>query len=250
MTETGSKLKGDIMRWIANGVAILAGVMGLASAEAAGNRGLSPIIPGEELMFTMDVPSVPAQQTPIVLAQAVTPSVGSTTQPDFILKYCSETESSGDSWSAMRVVDPAFMLKNYLERHDKTRTLVIDLASIKTKMLEGTTHGNIFAEVDNKGLTSYHYDPVPAYEGKDRAVFMAEFEGKRYKIVVDLVVSLVVNENDPVCPPPKLIKVNGKPVSSSSGYDLNAISVTFADLVGAAVGQTNATGIILDSNAA
>ncbi|MBU1777642.1 MAG: hypothetical protein KJ899_13535, partial [Gammaproteobacteria bacterium] len=51
-------------------------------------------------------------------------------------------------------------------------------------------------------------------------------------------------------PPPELIKVNGKPVSGSSNYDLNTIPLTFADLTGSALGQTNATGITLDSNAA
>jgi len=73
------------------------------------------------------------------------------------------------------------------------------------------------------------------------------------------------------CPPPQLIKVNGKPVSGSSGYDLNAtanitaldgssiaqtiigisgITLNIADLPGGAVGQTVGTNITLDDNAA
>ncbi len=177
----------------------LLGAMGISGEVGAAENNLSPA----------------PLDAPIVLSQATTPIGGSIAQPDYVLKYCTETESSGDSWSAMRVVDPAFMLKNYLERHDKTRTLVVDLSSIKTTMLEGTTYGVIFEEVDNKGLASYHYDPKPAYEGKDKAVFMAEFKGKRYKIVIDLVVSLVINENEPVCPKPQLIKVNAKPVDAT-----------------------------------
>lgn len=197
-------------------------------------------------MFTMDVPSVPAQQTPIVLAQAATPAVGSTPQPDYILKDCQETENGGDPRSAMRGVDPAGMLYIYFQRHGRD----VNLASIKTTLLEGTTHGKIFSEVDNEGLTSYHYDAEPNYVGKDRAVFMAEFEGKRYKIVLDLRVFDIVNENSPTCPEPLLIKVNNKPVSGASSDDLNTIPVTFTDLAGSALGQTTGTAITLDTTAA
>ncbi len=105
---------------------------------------------------------------------------------------------------------------------------------------------------------------------------MAEYQGKRYKIVVNIVVSPTVGESplmegqQPVCPPPKLIKVNGKPVSGSLGFDysdslastlntgiLSSLSVdpsivmlNIADLPGGAVGQTVGTTITLDDNAA
>lgn len=88
---------------------------------------------------------------------------------------------------------------------------------------------------------------------------MAEFEGKRYRIVANLVVDLNVGENlagyaKPVCPPWKLIKVNNKAVSDASPYQLNSITVTFADLPGSSVGQTTGTGpsasITLDKDAA
>jgi hypothetical protein len=190
--------------------------------------------------------------SPIVLAQAAAHGAGTTPQPDFILKECQETESTGDPSSAVHVVDPAFMLKNYLEWHDKTETLVVDLAAVKITLLQGANHGEITTEVDNTGRTSYGYDAVPNYVGKDQAVFIAEYEGKRYKIVVNLVVSLQIIENPllagqkPVCPQPTLIKVNGKPVSGSSSYDLNSIPVAFADLAGAALGQTDAAGITLN----
>jgi hypothetical protein len=56
-------------------------------------------------MFIMDVPSVPAQQTPIVLAQAAAP--GATAQPDYLLKDCKEVPSAGGSITAMNMVSPA-----------------------------------------------------------------------------------------------------------------------------------------------
>lgn len=207
------------------------------------------VIEGEELMFIMDVPNVPVQEAPIVLAQAATPGAGATPQPDFILKDCQETEHTADPRSALRGVDPAGMLRNFISNQVNHG---IDLAAIKNiTLLEGAKHGKITTEVDNTGLTFYGYDPEPGYLGNDRAVFMAEFEGKRYKVIIDLHVLNMVRDFDlSTCPPPKLIKVNGKPVSGAASYDLNIIPVTFTDLSGAAVGQTVGSTITLDTNAA
>jgi hypothetical protein len=205
------------------------GVMGLVAQAVAGNRGLSPII------TIMDVPSIPAQETPILLAQAATAGAGVNPQSDYILQTCGETESTGDPMSAMRAVSPANMLANYLNsRSDKQ--VVFKLADIKNiTLLEGTQHGKLLSSISNTGRTTFHYDPTPNYIGNDRAMFLAEFEGKVYKIVVKLVVSLQVNETplmpgqQPVCPPPQLIKVT-KPAKPSSGaigtgagYDLATV---------------------------
>jgi hypothetical protein len=162
---------------------------------------------------------------PIVLAQAATSGDGSNVQqPNYILQLCAETESTGDSKSAFRSVDPAGWLAVYLGKREHR---VIDLATqatIKPILLEGTTHGKIvtFSNIANYGGTAFRYDPIPNYTGNDRAVFLAEFEGKVYKIVVNLVVSPTVGESplldgeEPVCPPPKLIKVNSKTASGSA----------------------------------
>src|SRR4030088_3125633 len=71
---------------------------------------------GEEIMFTLDIPYVPAQDAPMVLAQAaVNSGTGSSTrQPDYLLKVCQENESAGDPTSAMRDVDPAGWLAQEL----------------------------------------------------------------------------------------------------------------------------------------
>ena len=213
------------------------------------------LIEGEELMFIMDVPSIPAQETPIVLAQAVAPATGTTPQPDYILNACKETESTGDASSAMRAVDPASWLATFLGNRDNRIIDMATRATIKPTLLQGTQHGNLLSSVSNTGRTTFHYDPTPDYIGNDRAVFLAEFEGKVYKIVLELKVKLIVNENNPTCFEPTLIKVTKpKPSSgatgSGTGYDLASVSVTFADLAGAALGQTNANGITLDTNAA
>lgn len=166
-------------------------------------------------MFTMDVPSVPAQQTPIVLAQAASPA----TAPDYILKVCGETLSVGSNRLAANVIDPAGALAIYLGKKSN-RDIYSSLAAdtIKISLLETTKHGELITKIGSVGRTYYVYDPVPNYAGKDKSVFMAEFEGKRYKIILEFhVFAITPVESTWVdsCPPPKLIKVT-KP---SSGFN-------------------------------
>ncbi|HEY6094617.1 MAG TPA: hypothetical protein VIU93_06650 [Gallionellaceae bacterium] len=227
-----------------------------ASAQGLADYALT-LIEGEELMFTMEVPYVPAQETPIVLAQAGT--AAAPPQPDFILNSCQETQSTGSSTSAVRGVDPGTALANALS-YIAGKDVAPDLSVIKNiTLLEGPKHGELVAGTSTSGRTAYRYDPIPEYVGDDRAVFMAEFKGKHYKIVVNLKVSIVVDYNSPLCPanPYKLIKVT-KPSSGSTGIDsgvgngisLSTLSVTFADLTGAALGPTTGTTITFDTNAA
>lgn len=173
-------------------------------------------------MFIMDVPHVPAQQTSIVLAQAATPRAGANLQPDYILKTCQETEHATKALSG---INPALGLASYLQHHGHK---TIDLATIKITLLEGPAHGELAP-----GGFAYVYEPEPRYIGNDKAVFMAEFEGKVYKLVVELHVFAMVGEN--TCTPPRLFEINVKPVSGSSDYDLNSIPVTLFTLPGGTV---------------
>jgi hypothetical protein len=193
-------------------------------------------------MFAMDVPYVPTQAVQVITAQAE--AGGATLPPDFILNECQETDHTKAPTSAFRGVDPAYMLKNYFSSISRE----IKLADIKTTMLQGTLHGKIFSEVDNTGITAYHYDPAPGFLGDDRAVFMAEYGGKRYKIIVNIKVMQTVDERSPVCPDPVMIKAP-KPASGDSGfgtdYKLTSFTLRFGDLAGLAVGPTNGGGITL-----
>lgn len=185
------------------------------------------LTPGEELMFSMDVPYVPPQETPIVLAQASNTSAPAT--PDFILTGCQETEHTPDnSISPFGGVHPAGMLRNYLE--NKGKVSEVKLEDIKITLLTGTQHGKLNAEFGRTRLLSYSYNPTPGYLGDDRATFMAEYKGKHYKIVVTIKVLAGVDENTPVCPAPTLIKGNSKPVSDSSPYLLNSFTLTLGGL--------------------
>jgi hypothetical protein len=212
-------------------------------------------IEGEELMFTMDVPYVPVQNTPVVLAQNATPVTA--THPDYLLKTCEEKPSAGGSITAMNMVAPADSLVGELVNRSG-RSITNDafmamVAAVKLTQLQGATHGKLIPQPPASGRVYYEYRSDPGYEGDDRTVFMAEFEGKRYKIVIDLIVSMVIDENSPQCPQPKLIKVTKPSAGSSdygSGYSLASIKVNFGDLSGGAVGQESGSNITLDANAA
>lgn len=123
-----------------------------------------------------------------------------TSQPDFILQNCKETEQVSTIFGG---ISPEYMIKNYIQNRSNRP---VELTSIKNvTVIKLPTHGKL---IDN-GL----YIPEPNYFGKDKVLFMAEFEGKRYKIILDIHVVTKVDEGDSpttTCPPPKLIKVNGK----------------------------------------
>lgn len=186
------------------------------------------------------VTSVAANENALETAEKRGLSPIATLKPDYLFKVCSEISNSSP-----RSVDPAGRLAVYLG-NKSNRDLLNNptaLASIKTTLMEGTMHGKLISP-------SYMYNPDPDYLGTDKAVFMAEFEGKKYKIVVEIKVLIVIDQNSSQCDKPKLIKVNGKPVSGSSDYNLGNITVTFADLPSGAVGQTVGNNITLDTNAA
>ena len=105
-------------------------------------------------------------------------------------------------------VDPAYMLKNFLQHRDKQ---YIELAAIKLTQLEDTKHGELIPLTSGSGRLYYKYIAEPDYLGNDKAVFMAEFEGKRYKVVVNFVISDGIDDYNPKCPESELIKLKKPP---------------------------------------
>ena len=200
-------------------------------------------------MFTMEMPAVPAQETPIVLAQ----SSSAVAPPDYIMTKCQGTASAQEfDGTALRAIDPGYALFNALNKAAGMQVVPALTSITNITLLEGPKHGGIVAGTSTSGRTAYRYDPVPDYVGEDRAVFMADYDGKHYKIVVNLKVSWGLDNE--LCPdnPYQLEKVTNP--SSGSGingndFALSTVSVTFADLQGAALGQTTGTTITLDTTA-
>lgn len=198
-------------------------------------------------MFVMDVPYVPAEPAPIVLAGGTSSTTNTPGRPVYLLKECQEVPSVGDPRSAQRSVDPATMLRDYIE--GRVHRALDPKAFKNPTLLESPKHGKMTRRGgDSEGFVAFGFDPTPEYIGKDRAVFTVDYKGQRYKIVVEFIVSHRVDENTPLCPAePKLIKVQ-QPASGSSGFDLNGVSVSFADLSNGALGQTSGQSIFFCGN--
>ncbi|MDP1611500.1 MAG: Ig-like domain-containing protein [Sulfuritalea sp.] len=202
---------------------------------------------GEELMFVMDVPYVPVQETSVVLAAETATADKGTLTVSYILKDCQPVPSMGDPKSAERVVDPASALSNYMENRVGH---ALDFAAFKNPtLIEGPKHGKMTREVDSKGDVAFGFDPTPEYVGSDVAVFTVDYQGRQYKVIFELKVRKVVDQNIEYCPKPTLIKVK-KPAAGSADYGLGGISVGFSDLPASALGSTTNTKITLDDNAA
>ncbi len=163
-------------------------------------------------MFTLDIPYVPTQETRTVLAQAAVPQANAT-RPDFLLKLCVEVPTAGGSLTAMNAVDPAGMLAAQLGNRTNRYIDSATETTININLMEGTKRGKLNPKTSGSGKVYYVYESNPGYLGRDKAVFMADFEGKRYQVVVNIVVSAQVIENPPtsamtpVCPNPTLIRV-------------------------------------------
>jgi hypothetical protein len=185
---------------------------------------------------------------------------GTSPQPDYQLNACREVPTAGGAISAMNLVSPAASLVGAVLTQEHRQVSPQEgsalEATVNLTQLQGVAHGQLIphsADGTPSGRVVYEYRSEPGYLGKDQAIFLAEYRGKRYRIVVNVIVSEGIDENNPQCPPPpgQLIKIT-KPASgfNGSGYDLASINVNFADLPGGAVGQTVGTNITLDDNAA
>jgi hypothetical protein len=197
-------------------VVALMGAMGMVGEVAAAetNSSLAPL--------TAEIKSSLAPLT-IVLAQAAASGTESSSQqPGYLLTECAEIPTMAEPTSAERGVDAAGLLTTFLGNRSNRYIDEATTATVKITLLESPTHGKLVANTADSGRIYYMYfinDAESGYAGKDKAVFMAEFEGKAYKVVVNMLVGPI--ESFPTnagssCPPPKLIKISSKPVSGSS----------------------------------
>ena len=159
-------------------------------------------------MLFVDIPPAPVQDTPIILAQNFPPKRGSL--PDFLLKTCDEVLASGSASRETNTIYPSdWLISETYEKENKNlpmeRYYVLSNSIILTQIQE-TKHGELI-RYESDGIASYEYRPLPGYTGKDQAIFMTEFNGKRYKIMTSIIVSKTIDEKSPQCPEPQLIKV-------------------------------------------
>ncbi|MDH4234527.1 MAG: hypothetical protein OEV15_05290 [Gallionella sp.] len=189
-------------------------------------------------MLPMDIPYVPAQDTPVVLAQAATGSA--MPPPEYILKACMETVIAVDS--GLTLVEPDGMLATYIQKQINS---YVDISAVKNVvLLKDAAHGKIVSNTAPSGRQYYAYVPPPKFRGNDKAVFMAEFKGNRFRIDVELHVLPVAGKKKPTtCPSPQLIKArksalgssgyNSKFILASSAAGYNGFSYTFSSMASA-----------------
>ena len=175
-------------------------------------------------MFPIDIPYEPVQATPIVLVQASASSsalpLDSTQQADYLVKMCDE-KSSAEEKNTSNFVTPAEMVIVQIGNKEH-RYIDRSTAISQTTLIKTTEHGKLVQETTKNGKVFFTYEPELDYVGKDKATFMVEYAGKRYKVILTLEVSTLVDNNTPLCPEPQFIKVT-KPSSGFNGYNLNYV---------------------------
>lgn len=192
-------------------------------------------------MIFLDVPYVSPQETPMIVA-AATDAVGK--QPvDYLIRSCTETEHDLKPDNALRGVHPAGEVRNYIQRLQQNN--VLDIAEFKPTLLQGPRQGSLEYIVGNDGSMFYAYDPKPGFLGKDKAVFMVEYRGLRFKVSIDIHVLEIVSSHVDTCPSrPTVIKLRKS--SQGNGSDLwpgeLSAGVRVADLDNATLAQTIGTG--------
>ena len=223
---------------------------------------------GDETVITLDTPIMATLDAPVAIVQ-IAHNQGNKQKFDYLLKSCKEMPSGLSVGSVISMIGPSYVLSEYFRVY-KGRD--IDQRLIKETLIEKPKHGEIklIYESEHNSLGSLHYIPFKlgdrngnvGYEGKDRAVYLLEFAGKRYKLILNLIVTESGDLTDvgvpSRCPADKLIKLNSlfnlATPDAQSLLTYDNVNITFANLTGAAVGEATGEGtnasIILDIDAA
>lgn len=147
------------MRRITSGVAVLAGVLGLASVAVAGNRSVSPI-----------------------------------TQAIKTIAFCRDKTSAFPD-SAFNSYSP--ISAEFLQKIGKSYTGTIEEArQYKVTLLDQPKHGQ--AQLVYEPSHHWTYVPEEGYVGADRVIYLVGAHGKQYKVVVNFWVIPVIDENSDV----------------------------------------------------
>ena len=221
-------------------------------------------------MFTVDIPYPPQQADSVLVAQSnvtTKPPQSAKSAPtkppkspkiDYVLTSCEEyndiPEESERAGYYTSQVSPEVAFATYFDARRKSE---VDLSALRITLLEEPKHGDFYVtpKLGPGGNDYYSYFPKVGYFGRDKAVFLAQYAGKTYKIVMTLQVQASnVEARGLKYPQPcfdsRLIKV-GSATLPALDYK---VALNFTNLPGTAVGETVGTGntatITLDTNAA
>ena len=207
-------------------------------------------------MFVMDMPDVPPQFAPVVIAQASQAQKGDATA-DRTIGVCQLLENPPNPPdTAVNSVGVLGAVRNYfyiVERREIE-------GSGKVTVLQNPEHGTL-----EMGSVGGRYHPALDYYGPDRATFLVEIGSRKVKVIYFFqVLDGVTDERyerlcpkeywkislNPADPTAQLLTFNSPTQLTSYLAGAVNVDIKIADLASGAVGQTTATTITLDANAA
>jgi hypothetical protein len=213
-------------------------------------------------MFVMDMPDVPPQFAPIVVAQT-TQAQQSMIKVDRTLGVCqvvqnpAHTHIPGEDFNAQNSTAPFGVVKNYI--YDFEERIVE--ADGKMTILQNPKNGILRGYPAER---NYLYIPNQGFVGKDSATILVEMDGRKFKLIYDIHVletPVTYLDEEELCPQLtwKISSVDGVNFTLSDQTELPSdwlanpypnVSLSIADLPGTSVGQTTANTITLDIDAA
>lgn len=124
-------------------------------------------------MFIMDVPNIPAQEPPLIVADA-SASQGAARAYDRVIGVCHLSANPFVPKSAVNVLNPAMAIKNYYRVEEKFKIT----GQFNISVLQMPLHGIL----ENEGEGYYAYYPEKGYLGNDQASLLVEVGGKKIKM--------------------------------------------------------------------
>ena len=199
-------------------------------------------------MFAIDIPYIPVEEPVVVQEQVVmSGSAGAKTNYGYLLEECTEMEMNGSGLSSANIFSPTGMVSAALAQTGHSYIDKATRATMKVTVLENPHQGTLTEHYTESGNSYFAYKGPLGYEGKDFASFIVEFDGKSYKVSVNIEVINAVDESRPICDEPELIEVN--PPGSWLQDNAPTLSIDFADLENGSLGQANNGSITLDTTA-
>lgn len=183
-------------------------------------------------MFAIDIPYVPLEETvTAVEVQLITSQADkSVLSYDYLMEECVEVAMTGSPLSNPNEIDPIGMIRNALGNIGYAYIDSNAAAKMKVTVHEKPRKGTLTTWQAENGYTAFTYKSEPNYMGKDNSSFFVEFEGMRYKVIVNIEVLDIVDDDPTNCAERryKLIKVN-LPDSWLQEYNVS-LSYIFANV--------------------
>jgi hypothetical protein len=205
-------------------------------------------------MFIPDIWPISGLLVGAAVAVAATPVQAA---DNYVLGRCKV--SSPDSGAEIR---PTFNADDYLVTYHgsdlRYQGFTFDDNSAKVTLVKAPAHGKVVHVESRVSNNYYHYYSDEGYYGKDRFVVQVEKNGVKVQIQYLMEVALEDEPTGNICNPdmwkissstPALDNARLQSLLAATNIG-DSVSVTFADLLGGAIGQTTGTSITLDTNAA